>query len=246
MPYPVPMPASLRLTRTSARALDSVALSEFGLPGVVLMENAGGGAAERILSRTPSGALVTIVCGPGNNGGDGWVVARHLYNAGVDVRCVATVAIADLRGDAATLARAVPAMGIPVVELTSGPAWSVAAQALNDAAWIVDALLGTGFEGTPRSEMARVIELVRTCERPVVALDVPSGFDCDSGRAAQPCVRASWTLTFAAEKIGFDAPGARDWLGDVEVVPIGVPSALVARLALPVGGELGNAGALST
>jgi len=234
----MPEPTSSRLTRAQVRELDRLAIEEYGLPGVVLMENAGAGAARIALDmlRERAGRRVEILCGPGNNGGDGWVVARHLANAGCDVRVTSFVGVEALRGDAAIHARVALRMGI--LHATVGAADArfdvlARARARKGADLIVDALLGTGASGAPRGNIARAIEALAPLEPggpPILALDLPSGFDADTGQRVGACVRADVTATFAAEKAGFAAPGAADWLGRVQVVDIGVPRALFARV----------------
>lgn len=199
------------------------------MPGVVLMENAGRNAAWLLHARAPS-ARVVIVCGKGNNAGDGFVLARHLENLGHDVRLVLAGAPADLRGDAAINWRIIEKAGIRVsTPATATPEeWE---QSLAGADWIVDALLGTGVSGAPRGPIAAAIEAVNAVaarERiGVFALDLPSGLDCDTGTAAGACIRATLTGTFVARKVGFESPPAREWLGEVQVLDIGAPAALL-------------------
>ncbi len=221
-----------RLTCAQVRELDRLAIEEYGLPGVVLMENAGSGAARIALEmlRERGGRRVEILCGPGNNGGDGWVVARYLANAGCDVHVTSCVAVDTLRGDAAVHARVALRMGI-------AHAIPARVDAIGDtctrADLVVDALLGTGASGAPRGIIAALIESVARSAvggPAILALDVPSGFDAETGERPGACVQADATATFAAEKSGFGAPDAAIWLGRVHVVDIGVPRALFARV----------------
>ena len=212
------------LTRAQVRELDRRALEQFGIPGVVLMENAGAGAARWILERAlrigMHSPAVGIACGPGNNGGDGYVVARHLANAGCAVSIASTVALEELRGDALVMARIAHAMRIPFTGLGARPQI------------LVDALLGTGFEGQPRPAIAAAIRAWNATEAELrVALDLPSGLDADSGAPSEPCVRADATLTFAARKPGLLVPAARALVGEIVVIDIGAPRSLLAELA---------------
>lgn len=215
------------LSRARVRELDRRAIEEYGIPGVVLMENAGAGASRWILERARELGLerpvVGIACGGGNNGGDGYVVARHLANAGLEVRLASTVAAGELRGDAAVMAHSARAMGLPCAELGS------------DCAILVDALLGTGFQGVLKAPLARAIDglnaLRARSARLLVALDLPSGLDADSGAASDPCVRADATLAFAAWKPGLLVPAARPYVGELACIDIGAPRALLAELA---------------
>jgi len=213
------------LTRAEVREVDRRAIEEFGLPGIVLMENAGRNAAWLLHERAPA-ARVAIVCGKGNNAGDGFVIARHLVNLGHDVRLLLACDPAEHRGDAAINRRVVEKMGIPAVRLADAPReeWE---RSLAGADWIVDALLGTGAMGAPRGAIATAIEAVNAVATRdhvgVFAVDLPSGVDCDTGQAAGACIRASLTGTFVARKMGFDMPGAAAFLGDIRVLDIGAP-----------------------
>ena len=221
------------LTRSQVREIDRRAIEEFGLPGIVLMENAGRGAAELLHGLAP-GVSVAIVCGKGNNAGDGFVIARHLENLGHAVRLLLACDPAEFRGDAAIAWRVVEKAGIPTTKLAAATAaeWE---RALAGADWIVDALLGTGATGEPRGAIATAIEAVNATGRhgaQVFAVDLPSGLDCDTGQPLGPCVRADVTATFVARKVGFGAPAAAPWLGAVHVVGIGAPRAMLAAHGL--------------
>ena len=217
------------LTRTEVRDVDRRAIKEFGLPGIVLMENAGRNAAALLHERAPL-ARVAIACGKGNNAGDGFVMARHLTNLGHHVRLLLACDPAEYRGDAAINWGVVEKAGIvaTVLATTSREEWE---RALAGADWIVDALLGTGATGAPRGAIATAIEAVNAVaareHAGVFAVDLPSGLDCDTGLAPGVCVRANVTGTFVARKVGFDQPAAAQWLGEVHVLDIGVPSQLL-------------------
>ena len=214
------------LTRAEVREIDRRAIEEFGLPGIVLMENAGRNAALLLHERAPA-ARVAIACGKGNNAGDGFVIARHLVNLGHDVRLLLACDPEEYRGDAAVNRGVVEKMGLPVARLADAPReeWE---RSLAGADWIVDALLGTGAVGAPRGAIATAIEAVNAVAARdhvgVFAVDLPSGLDCDTGQAAGACIRASLTGTFVARKTGFDTPGAAAFLGDVRVLDIGAPA----------------------
>lgn len=229
------------LTRAQLAELDRRASEEYGLPGAVLMENAGRGAAEHVLAllaarhgRGQSAARVAVLCGPGNNGGDGCVVARHLANAGIAVEIFATHALEDLKGDAAIMRRAAEKMGVPIHDVASAEAFEAARSLLARGDVFVDGLLGTGFRGEVRPAIARIIQVVNDLRANrgvgVVALDLPSGLDCDTGRPSGATVRADLTVTFAAPKVGFEAAIARPFLGSVVVATIGAPAVLVERV----------------
>jgi NAD(P)H-hydrate epimerase len=239
VPASGPAAAPRTLSRDEVRALDRRAIERHGVPGVVLMENAGRGATELAVRLWPAARRVAILCGPGNNGGDGLVIARHLELAGRDVRVLLAAPPDRFTGDAATMLDIVRRSGIPHVDL-SGAAADAWRAALADADLVVDALLGTGAVGPPRGTVATAITAlaaVAAGPRPpaVLAIDLPSGLDADTGAAAHPCVRADATATFVARKRGFDALGAAAVTGAVHVVGIGAPAALLADLGVAAG-----------
>lgn len=207
------------------RDADRIASENLGVPGVVLMENAGRGAAEVIFEKFPGARKILILCGPGNNGGDGFVVARHALIRGLAVRVVTTVAPEAYKGDAAVMARAAAGCGISLAQ-SCGLSDEALRGEIENADVIVDALLGTGTSGAPRGEVGRLIGLCADAH-PVVALDIPSGLDPDSGEAAAVAIRADLTATFLAVKKGFSAQGATAYCGEVAVCSIGVPAELV-------------------
>jgi NAD(P)H-hydrate epimerase len=214
------------LTREQVRALDRRAIDEFGIPGVVLMENAGRGAAE-VLRRLGIHGRVVICCGKGNNGGDGFVIARHMAIHEVSVRILLFCAPGELSGDAAINQRIAAKLKLPL-EVFAGPAPDLKAveRELAAAEWVVDALFGTGLGGAVRPPLDRVIEAINASRTRVLAVDIPSGLDCDTGRPLGATVRAEHTVTFAAPKAGFTNPEARAWLGQVHLADIGVPCPL--------------------
>ena len=222
------------LSRAQSRAVDRIAEEGFGISGLVLMENAGLLAALEVLAEPGvARGRVAVVCGAGNNGGDGYVVARQLAIRGVALSVWTTRGPEELSGDALVQRRIVAAMRLPVADLRDPGALERARADWASSAVLVDALLGTGFEGAVREPLATVIALlneVRGRGGPrVVSLDLPSGLDADTGRASNATVRADLTLTFVGKKRGFDAPGAGAWTGAVRVLPIGAPAEAVAR-----------------
>jgi NAD(P)H-hydrate epimerase len=215
------------LTREEARALDARATEVFAVPGIVLMENAGRGMAELLLSLGVQG-LVVVACGKGNNGGDGLVVARHLDIAGASVHVVQFDDPEKLTGDAATNHAIVARTRIPRTVL-AGPAFDEdrLRNILRDADWVVDALFGSGYQGPVRPPYDRVIQAINASGSKVLAVDIPSGLDADTGLSPGPTVRATHTATVVAPKKGFAAPSAAPWLGRVHVVGMGAPRELL-------------------
>ncbi len=211
------------LTREQARALDRRVIEDIGVPGVVLMENAGRGTAELLLRLGARGPVV-VCCGKGNNGGDGFVVARWLDNAGVAVRVLLFARPEELTGDAAIMHRILARSG-PPVEARPGPAVDEAAlrNELASAEWVVDALFGSGLQGPVRPPFDRIVEAINASGARVLAVDVPSGLDADTGEPVGPTIRALHTATIAAAKKGFSRPEAAAWLGEVHVIDMGTP-----------------------
>ncbi len=235
----IPYPAGPPLTCQQIRALDVVAIERVGIPGVVLMENAGRGIAELIYGalRDPAVNRVLILCGPGNNGGDGFVVARHLHNAGVHVDVALAASPEKSRGDAATNLKILGHMGFRLLRADQPADLDAIRRAANDADAIVDALLGTGSIGSPQGATAALIELANAAPRARrIAIDIPSGLDADRGDVQEPCFRADVTVTMVAPKVGFDVPAARRVVGQVVVVGIGAPRELVPGCKAPPGG----------
>jgi NAD(P)H-hydrate epimerase len=212
------------ISRDQARELDRRAVDEYGMNSLVLMENAGRGVADRLCNLGLTGPVL-VCCGPGNNGGDGFVVARHLDLRGIPVE-VLLVVQAKLRGDALANYRILERSGVQIRQCPDGLVIPV----LREPDWIVDALLGTGAQGEPRPAMARAIAAINASQARVLAVDLPSGLDCDSGQPASHTVRASETCTFVAWKRGFSNPAARAYLGVVHVLDIGAPGKLVAEM----------------
>ena len=217
------------LFRQQVREIDRRAIAEFGMSGLVLMENAGRGCAD-VLCRLGCRGPVAVVCGKGNNAGDGFVIARHLY-----VRCIAVKLLLlgeprELRGDAAANYSIAAKAALPLVDFSA--AWDANrfAAELSGAEWIVDALLGTGASGPPRPPWDEAIRLMNGHAARKLAIDLPSGLDCDTGVPSDSTFRAEHTCTFVARKVGFDNPAAAQFIGQVHVLDIGVPRRLIEEV----------------
>lgn len=218
------------LTREEVRSVDARAVEEFGMNSLVLMENAGRGVAD-VLCELGIAGTVAIFCGRGNNGGDGFVIARHLEIRGYDVKVYLLCQPSELSGDAGANCNVLELSNtaLQVVPTPVEAAWL--SQQLEGAGWIVDALLGTGARGAPRSPMAEVIELLNQHAARKLAVDLPSGLDCDTGEVSSATLRADHTCTFVAPKQGFQANSATAVLGTLHVIDIGVPKRLLADLS---------------
>jgi ADP-dependent NAD(P)H-hydrate dehydratase / NAD(P)H-hydrate epimerase len=206
-------------TADEMRALDAWAIEDCGVPSLDLMERAGGEVARAVTALSPKGA-VRVVCGKGNNGGDGLVVARVLEELGLPVAALLLFPGDSLTGD--------PQVNLERLRKIGGEAREVSPDDLPDAlansSVIVDALLGTGFAGSPRAPLDAAIEAVNGAGAEVVAVDVPSGVDASSGEVAGACVRADLTVTFHGPKVGLWVNPGKAHAGRVEVVEIGIPS----------------------
>lgn len=209
------------MTREQVRAFDRHAIDTLGIPAAVLMENAGRGAAQILQSLGIHGPVV-ICCGKGNNGGDGLVMARHLFNAGFDVRCLLFADPEELSADAALQWNIVQNLEVPA-EIWADDKLdeAVLAAIFAKSEWIVDALFGTGLSGTVREPFGKIIELINASPARVFAVDIPSGLDCDTGAPVGPTICATHTATFVAPKVGFRQPSSLPFTGRVYVIDIG-------------------------
>lgn len=215
------------LGREEVRSIDLRAASELGLPTLALMENAGRGAFEVLMGRAGPGLRrVGILCGPGNNGGDGAVVARHLDAEGIAVDLLYFADPDRLTGDAAVQHQILTRSGLAPERADTSDSERLIAR-LAESEWLVDGLLGTGLTRPVEGELKTAIDCLNRAGRPILALDLPSGLDCDTGEPLGLAVKASATASFVAEKKGFLAPGANRYTGEVFVVPIGVPGLLL-------------------
>jgi NAD(P)H-hydrate epimerase len=217
----------IRLSREQVRKIDRLAVEQYRIPGVVLMENAAVAAADVAgeMIRPDAGRML-IICGGGNNGGDGLAVARHLHNRGYDIRILLTTDPGKYAGEAKINWDICQAMKLTWASATAE------AIAGSRAGLIVDAIFGTGLTQPPRPPFAEIVSAIGELRAPVLAIDIPSGLDCDTGRAlGSACVTATRTITFVAEKVGFDQPEARKYLGRVTVGDIGCPIELIAEAA---------------
>jgi len=232
--------SEITLTRAQVREIDRRCIDDYGIPGIVLMENAGRGASDIIRRHAVDGDHISIICGRGNNGGDGFVIARHLANAGLNVEIFLACDPAKVSGDAGVNLAIAQRMKIPQWAFDSLLGIDQQPSRLARSTILVDAVLGTGFSGDVRSPLDLVIHAINETAHPardgsrrmhVVTIDVPSGLDCDTGRPSDPAIRADETITFVARKAGFDSPGAAVHTGLVHVVDIGAPLELIREVA---------------
>lgn len=221
----------------SLRELDRLATEEYGIPSSELMERAGAAAFAALRQRWPRARRVAVLCGFGNNGGDGYVVARLARAAGLEARAIQLGDAARLQGAAAQAARAYAAAG------GETPAWS--GQDLDDCDVIVDALFGIGLDREVAGPWSDAIEAINASRARVLAIDIPSGLHADSGRVLGIAVRADLTVTFIGLKPGLYTGAGPDCAGAIGFASLDLPAALysraepaAARLALDVYGTL--------
>jgi hydroxyethylthiazole kinase-like uncharacterized protein yjeF len=221
-------------TREKIRELDRRAIHEYGIPGIVLMENASRGItghAMKLLNwpNKPDENRVLIICGGGNNGGDGLASARHLQIGGLKPTVVLCVPMTSYKGDALINLNICRKMGVPIVD--GGQECGAALTQVGSTDLVIDALLGTGLTEDVRAPCDAAIEWMnKKNDAPVLSVDIPSGMDCDTGEPLGMCVKADVTVTLVGIKKGLLLPGARRTAGDIRLVGIGVPRRLIEEL----------------
>jgi NAD(P)H-hydrate epimerase len=227
----------VRLTRAQVREVDRRAIEEYHIPGIVLMENAARAVVDVATEMLDAASLhaAVVLCGGGNNGGDGLAVARHLHNRGLKVVIQLLADPEKCRGDARANWEIVRTMGLQILP-TSIERLEGHLSGLGYEVLFIDAVYGTGLQSAPRSPFEQWVGLLESFagapfELPVLAVDLPSGLDCDSGRPLGPCIRATKTVTFVAEKAGFANPGSKQYTGEVVVGDIGCPRELIEEVA---------------
>lgn len=208
------------------RRIDAAAVQELGIPGLLLMENAARGVCEVLEACKPCGRIV-ILCGPGNNGGDGLAVARLLAANDIENEIHLVSAGKSLTSDAQSNLGFLQKSGIEVKIDNAETIESVVSSLTSDD-WIVDALLGTGISGTLRKPFYEIVEAINQSVAQVMSIDVPSGLNSDTGEPGIATVRADITVTFVATKHGFRFERALPYLGRTEVQQIGIPKKWLA------------------
>lgn len=211
------------------KTIDHRASSEFGIPSLILMENAGLRTLEvieDILGETRRKSII-ILAGKGNNGGDGLVVARHLLNSGAMVKVFFTGQVDKLTSDSRVNYEILMRMGASIIPLSSEQDLDRLMLSLMNADLIVDALYGIGFKGSLNPFDSRLVEMVNWCRAPVVAVDIPSGVEADSGRVHGEAIKADHTVTFALPKIGLVLEPGKEYVGTLSVADISIPAVLL-------------------
>jgi NAD(P)H-hydrate epimerase len=219
------------LTAREMKEIDRAAIEEIGIPGTVLMENAGLRVVRALKGRfsKPEDETIVIVAGKGNNGGDGFVVARHLFNSGTAPEVLLLATKEEVKGDAAVNLAVVLKLGIPVTEIRTSAEWKKARVKVFHATVIVDALFGTGLLKPLDGLFAEAVVDINKSAAFKVAIDIPSGLSSDTFEMIGPCVKADMTVALAAPKIAHIFPPAAECVGDLVIAPIGVPPFLLEK-----------------
>jgi NAD(P)H-hydrate epimerase len=223
------------LTADQMREADRRTIEDVGIPSLVLMENAGRQvvAAMETFFQDLSDRRVAIVCGKGNNGGDGFVVARTLHQRGVDVSVFVVGHVADIKGDARVNIEILGRLGITVIEIGDEGQWDLHFSEISDRDLIVDALFGTGLKSALSGIYETVIADLNESGIPIVAIDVPSGMSADTPDLIGDCVDATVTVTLGAPKLPLILPPAEEKSGEVVIADIGIPPGIIDALEGP-------------
>ena len=222
------------LTAAQMREIDRRTIEDIGIPGLVLMENAGLQVVRAIKKRFPDlkKETVAVVAGKGNNGGDGLVVARHLLNLGASPLILLVAAKDEVKGDAAVNLRIAEKIGLEVIETPTPERWQANRRDLLRSTVIIDALFGTGLLKPLDGLYARAVEDINTSRAFKVAVDIPSGLSSDTFKVVGPAVRADLTVALAAPKIAHIFPPAADNVGELVVAGISMPDFLFEHPSL--------------
>ncbi len=223
------------LNTDQMREADRRTIHEIGIPSIVLMENAGRQAVAAMEAAFEDLTLsrVAVLCGRGNNGGDGFVVARTLVQRGVDTSVFLIGSVSDVQGDARTNIEVLGRIGLTVVEITSAQEWELHFSEISECEVIVDAMLGTGFHGELTGLLQTVVADVNAIAVPVVAIDLPTGLSADAAEFDGVAIEASMTVTLAAPKIPLIFPPADSHAGDLVIADIGIPYPVIDDLGGP-------------
>ena len=233
------------VTSSQMQTIDRHTIKKVGIPGRVLMENAGRGATQAFLRRLyTGGGRVGVLAGRGNNGGDGFVMARCLAHKGIDVRVYLLCSADRVEGDAAANLGLLPGASVPVIEIPDKQSLASRRGEMRHMAYWIDAMLGTGLRSEVRGHYRRVIEFINQAQSPVLAVDIPSGLNADTGQPWGVCVRAAATATFGCAKIGHLLQPGAQYCGPIDLIDIGIPPSAIdhagARQHLISGKQVAN------
>src|SRR5438128_300633 len=223
------------LNAAQMREADKRTIEEIGIPSLVLMENAGrqAVAAMEAMYSDLMERQVAVLCGRGNNGGDGFVIARTLIQRGVEVSVFLLGRVSDVRGDARTNLEILGRLGLTVVEVADSQAWELHFSEVSDCTLIVDAIFGTGLNAPLSGLIESVVADINASGIPVVAIDLPSGLSADSAEPIGPSIEAGLTVTLAAPKLPLVLPPAETRAGDIVIADIGIPKDVLEAVGGP-------------
>ncbi len=223
------------LNTAQMREADRRTIHEIGIPSIVLMENAGrqAVAAMEAAFEDLAASHVAVLCGRGNNGGDGFVVARTLIQRGVETSVFLIGSVSEVQGDARVNIEVLGRIGLTVVEITSAQDWELHFSEISECDVLVDAMLGTGFHGALTGLLQTVVADINGLGVPVVAIDLPTGLSADGAEMEGDAVEASMTVTLAAPKIPLVFPPAESYAGDLVIADIGIPYPVIEELDGP-------------
>jgi ADP-dependent NAD(P)H-hydrate dehydratase / NAD(P)H-hydrate epimerase len=216
-------------TAEQMQELDRKAIETYRIPGIVLMENAGRGAAEVISNAFPDilKKKVAIIAGKGNNGGDGFVIGRHFLNQGIPVKAFLLADPKALRGDAETAFQIFLRMKGEVIPVPSSKDYQKVKKDLEKFDLLIDSIFGTGLDAEVRGYYREVIDHLNSLQKPIVAVDIPSGLDANTGKPLGTAIRASLTITFGLPKVGHLVSPGINYVGVLKVIDITIPRRLV-------------------
>jgi NAD(P)H-hydrate epimerase len=216
------------LTREQSKKIDKITIDRYGIPGIVLMENAGRFITDVLLKYKPHGKIF-VVCGEGNNGGDGFVVARYLANLDYKVHIILVSDPEKIRGDAKINYDISMKFNIPIT-IISGEEIQEMESIISDADWLIDALFGTGLRGEVKEPFSKAINIMNKSNKKILSIDIPSGLDCDTGEPLGVSIKATVTVSMVGFKLGFFNLKALEYLGDIHIADIGIPRMLLREM----------------
>ena len=207
------------------REIDQRAIDKYGIPGLVLMENAGWRVVQVIeqILESVIGKRVTIFAGKGNNGGDAFVVARHLKNMGAQVKILITCETKEITGDAKINLDILEKMDLKVYPLLNANSLNIVKVALISTDLVIDGIFGTGFKGAVNKYTGKIFDLINQSDKPIVAIDIPSGVEANTGKVLGPCIKADHTVTMALPKIGLLLEPGASFTGNLYIGDISIP-----------------------
>jgi len=223
------------VTPSQMSEIDRISIEEYGIPGIVLMENAALAVVDKVISifdGRARGKKVVIAAGKGNNGGDGFAVARHLFNIGVETLVFLAARKENIKGDALTNLNILDRIGVPVYILENEQDFDLFSNSVTSAHIVIDAIFGTGFKGIVKGTEEKMIEIINNSSTPVLAVDIPSGINGETGRAEGIHINASWTVTFRYPKVGLIVYPGCEACGELTVADIGFAREAVNRVGV--------------